>query len=113
MKSKEINSDNAPVVAGGYAQAREVTDSNRTLYISGQIPVTADGKTPASFEEQAHVAWNNVKAQLSAANMGIENLVKVTIFLADRKYALPNRTSPCLGIGGSQNRSYGYYYWYF
>ena len=99
MNSHEINSKNAPVAAGGYAQAREITDSNRTLYISGQIPVTVDGKTPASFEDQAHVVWDNIKAQLFAANMDIENLVKVTIFLSDRKYALPNRTARALALG--------------
>lgn len=91
MKSREINSEDAPVAAGGYAQAREVTDGNRTLYISGQIPVSAEGETPSSFEDQAHVAWNNIKAQLFAADMKIENLVKVTIYLADRQFALANR----------------------
>lgn len=99
MNSHEINSENAPVAAGGYAQAREITGSNRTLYISGQIPVTVDGKTPTSFEDQAQVAWNNIKAQLTAADMDIENLVKVTIFLADRQYALPNRTARTSALG--------------
>ncbi|MEH6526201.1 MAG: RidA family protein [Sneathiella sp.] len=99
MKSQEINSENAPAAAGGYAQAREVFDGKRTLYISGQIPVTVDGKTPSSFEDQAQVAWDNIKAQLSTANMSIENLVKVTIFLADRQYTIPNRTARATALG--------------
>ncbi|USG62406.1 RidA family protein [Sneathiella marina] len=99
MKSREINSEHAPVAAGGYAQAREVIDGNRTLYISGQIPVTVDGKIPVSFDDQAQVAWDNIKAQLSAANMDIDNLVKVTTFLSDRKYALLNRRARATALG--------------
>lgn len=99
MKSREINSKFSPPTAGGYAQAREVRDASRTLYISGQIPVTAGGGTPSSFEEQAKVAWDNIKAQLEAADMRIDNLVKVTIFLADRQYTMPNRAARAMALG--------------
>jgi 2-iminobutanoate/2-iminopropanoate deaminase len=99
MNSKEINSDFAPVAAGSYAQAREVRDASRILHISGQIPVTAGGETPTSFEEQANVAWNNIKAQLQAADMKVENLVKVTTFLANRQYAIPNRAARAKALG--------------
>ena len=63
-----------------------MTGATRTLYVSGQIPVTADGTVPESFEAQARLAWKNVFAQLHAADMTLDNLVKVTIFLSDRKY---------------------------
>ena len=99
MKIKEINSDKAPQTAGGYAQAIDVQEHQRTLYISGQIPVTAEEKVPDTFEEQAHVAWANIVAQLEAADMNIGNLVKVTIFLSDRKYALANRTARTEALG--------------
>jgi 2-iminobutanoate/2-iminopropanoate deaminase len=61
------------------------------LFISGQIPAAADGTVPADFAAQAKLAWANVMAQLSAAGMTAENLIKATIFLSDRKYALDNR----------------------
>ncbi|PHQ71946.1 MAG: enamine deaminase RidA [Sneathiella sp.] len=99
MKTKEVNSKNAPAPAGSYAQAFEVQGHSRTLFISGQIPVTANGDVPETFEEQARTAWNNVIAQLRAADMQIENLVKVTIFLSDRKYALPNRAARAKALG--------------
>ena len=54
--------------------------------MSGQIPVTTDGKVPGDFEAQARQAWANLIAQLHAADMTLDNLVKVTIFLSDRKY---------------------------
>jgi 2-iminobutanoate/2-iminopropanoate deaminase len=53
----------------------------RLLFISGQIPADRDGNVPAGFEAQARACWTNLLAQLEAANMGVENLIKVTVFL--------------------------------
>ena len=86
-----INAENAPQSAGGYSQAIESSDTHRRLYISGQIPVTVDGHVPGSFADQSKLAWANVEAQLNAADMTLDNLVKVTIFLSDRKFAMENR----------------------
>lgn len=91
MHKREINSTDAPAVVTGYAQAIEVTNHSRTLFISGQIPVAKDGTVPADFESQCRLAWSNVEAQLHAAGMNLDNLVKVTIFLSDRAYSLDNR----------------------
>jgi 2-iminobutanoate/2-iminopropanoate deaminase len=59
--------------------------------VSGQIPETVAGEVPTDFPSQAILAWRNVIAQLQAAGMPVENLVKVTVFLSSRDYALPNR----------------------
>lgn len=91
MRRQAINATDAPQAVGGYAQAVEVTAAQRLLFISGQIPVRADGTMPSTFKEQARVAWGNVEAQLRAASMSLDNLVKVTIFLSDRAYGLENR----------------------
>jgi 2-iminobutanoate/2-iminopropanoate deaminase len=86
MKLHPINAPDAPQPLGGYAQAMEVSGATRTLYISGQIPAAVDGSVPDGFEEQARLCWANVIAQLRVADMTLDNLVKVTIFLSDRKY---------------------------
>jgi 2-iminobutanoate/2-iminopropanoate deaminase len=86
MKLRRINAPDAPQPLGGYVQAMEVSGATRTLYVSGQIPTEPDGSVPEDFEAQARLAWRNVFAQLAAADMTIDNLVKVTIFLSDRKY---------------------------
>ena len=91
MQRREINSLEAPSSAGGYAQAIELNNNSRVLYISGQIPEARDGAVPQDFASQCRLAWQNVEAQLPASGMGLDNLVKVTTFLADRKYALENR----------------------
>jgi len=99
MTSKAINADNAPEAMSNYSQAIEISDTTRRLYISGQIPMTRDGVVPPSFKQQAAVAWKNVIAQLHAADMAVEHLVKVTIFLSDRKYNLENREARQLALG--------------
>ena len=86
MKLRPINAPDAPQPLGGYAQAVEVTNAARTLYVSGQIPADADGGVPEDFESQARLCWANVIAQLRAADMTLDNLVQVRIFLSDRKY---------------------------
>ncbi len=88
MKLTPINAPDAPQPVGGsYAQAMEVTGASRLLFISGQIPATAEGAAvPAAFDAQARLAWKNVIAQLAAAGMTLDNLVQVRIFLADRQY---------------------------
>lgn len=91
MARRSINATDAPQSQGGYAQAVELTGAERTLYISGQIPLTVDGDLPSGFEAQARLCWANIEAQLHAADMALDNLVKATIFLSDRKFAMPNR----------------------
>jgi 2-iminobutanoate/2-iminopropanoate deaminase len=91
MPIRTVNSESAPAAVGGYAQAVETTGSTRRLYISGQIPVARDSSCPAAFKDHAALVWQNLVAQLQAADRGVSNLVKVTIFLSDRNYALENR----------------------
>jgi len=91
MNSTPINSPVAPAAAGGYSQALEVKGVQRLLFISGQIPESVDGEAPDGFHAQARLVWANVLAQLEAAGMSINNLVKVTTFLSSREYAIANR----------------------
>ena len=74
----------------GYAQAHEVSDATRILFISGQVPAASDGSVPGDFKSQCRLAWANVHTQLEAAGMTYENLAKITIFLSDRRYRREN-----------------------
>ncbi|MGE0715853.1 MAG: RidA family protein [Alphaproteobacteria bacterium] len=91
MQKRIIAAPDAPLPASAYAQALEVRGADRILFVSGQVPSTVDGTVPPDFAAQARLAWANVEAQLRAAGMTLDNLAKVTIFLADRKYAMENR----------------------
>jgi 2-iminobutanoate/2-iminopropanoate deaminase len=91
MQLNVVNSASAPKPAGGYSQALEVVDAKRLLFISGQIPASVSGTVPGDFPAQARLAWANVLSQLTAAGMSLGNLVKVTMFLSSREFALPSR----------------------
>jgi len=82
-----LDPPDAPQAVGGYAQGFVVPPGNGLLFISGQVPVDGDGATPFGFEAQCRQAWRNVVTVLRAADLRVENLVKVTTFLSDRKYA--------------------------
>jgi 2-iminobutanoate/2-iminopropanoate deaminase len=73
-----------------YCQAHEVSGASRLLFISGQVPADATGQVPCDFKAQCRLAWSNVFAQLDAAGMTLDDLVKVTVFLSDRRYRQEN-----------------------
>jgi 2-iminobutanoate/2-iminopropanoate deaminase len=91
MKLTPVNSSSAPLSAGGYSQAVDISGVQRLLFVSGQIPATVAGAIPADFSAQARLAWQNLIAQLEAAGMSVGNLVKVTTFISSREFAMANR----------------------
>lgn len=76
-----IHTETASAPAGHYSQAVSHGD---TLYISGQLPVSPDGRhnLEASFAEQAQLALANLLAILKAAGGSPQDLVKVTVYVA-------------------------------
>ena len=81
---KVIHTPSAPAAIGPYSQA---ILSGNTLYASGQIPVNpASSQVEAvDIAGQAEQVCLNVGAVLKEAQMGFENVVKTTCFLADMK----------------------------
>jgi len=93
MQRTKINATNAaPAAASGYSNAVEIADFKRVVFISGQIPADRDGRVPSGFAAQCRQVWANIEAQLHAAGMTLDNIVKLTTFLADRAYGAENRT---------------------
>jgi 2-iminobutanoate/2-iminopropanoate deaminase len=84
VNRKAVSAADAPRPSGGYAQAVQFSDFEELVFVSGQIPVDADGGVPETFGEQCRLVWRNVEAQLRAAGMGLADIVKVTTYLADR-----------------------------
>lgn len=92
MKRQKINAAGTiPPLGGAYSNAFQIADFKRVVFVSGQVPMEPDGTVPDGFPAQARLVWRNVIAQLHAADMTIENVVKVTTFLADRAYGKENR----------------------
>jgi 2-iminobutanoate/2-iminopropanoate deaminase len=81
MQRRDLNAPDAYAPVAAYTQAIEVSGAARTLYISGQIGQRMDGAIPDDIVEQSRLAWQNLEAQLKAAGMNFDNLVKVTTIL--------------------------------
>ena len=81
MQRRDLNAPDAYAPVAAYTQAIEVSGAARTLYISGQIGQRMDGAIPDDIVEQSRLAWQNLEAQLKAAGMSFDNLVKVTTIL--------------------------------
>ena len=69
-----------------YAGACEVAAGARLLFVSDQVPERPDGSVPDDFTSQCRLTWANIERQLHDAGMTLDNLVKVTTFLSDRRY---------------------------
>ena len=84
MQRRDLNAPDAPHPVAAYTQAIEVSGASRTLYISGQIGQGIDGTIPDDIVEQSRLAWQNLEAQVEAAGMTLDNLVKVTTIVPNR-----------------------------
>jgi enamine deaminase RidA (YjgF/YER057c/UK114 family) len=82
MKIHNPKSIHPPV--GNYSHGVATPPNCRALYVAGQTGIRADGTTPASFEEQCDVVWQNLKAIVEDAGMKLTDIVKLTVLLTDR-----------------------------
>jgi 2-iminobutanoate/2-iminopropanoate deaminase len=91
MKKTAITTPGAPKPIAPYSPAIR---AGQLLFISGQIamdPITQVYDDHQTVEEETTQVMQNISALLSAADMGWEHVVKVTIFLKDMKdYAAVN-----------------------
>lgn len=79
---KAINTTNAPAAIGPYSQAIEACG---TVYVSGQLPIDpATGEfAQGGIQAEARQSLTNIKNILAEADLTMQNVVKVTVLLAD------------------------------
>jgi 2-iminobutanoate/2-iminopropanoate deaminase len=82
MTKKIILSTDAPAPIGPYSQAVEV---NGTLYVSGQIALSAF-ESGASIEEETDQVMKNLGYILTEAGYSFEQVVKCSIFIQDMNH---------------------------
>jgi len=77
-----VHTDDAPAAVGAYSQA---TTTDDLVFTAGQIPLTPDGDllADAPVAEQTEQALRNIDAVLEAAGAGMDDVLKVTVFLDD------------------------------
>ncbi len=83
---KTYNPASISSARSNYSHAVEVPPNARTLYVSGQVPVAEDGSTPEAIEDQVALAFDNVQTVLAEADMSLEDIVRVNVYLTDKDY---------------------------
>ena len=79
---KIIHTNKAPAAIGTYSQA---VVHNDLLYTSGQIPIVPETgeMLENDFSLQTHQVFKNLQALAIAANTGLQNTIKLNIFVQD------------------------------
>jgi enamine deaminase RidA (YjgF/YER057c/UK114 family) len=70
----------------GYSHVVETKGPSRTIYLAGQLGMTADGTfagAPGDFRAQAIQCFENIKAALAAVGANFEHVVKLNNYLVD------------------------------
>ena len=81
--SRVIATPEAPAAIGHYVQARV---AGNMLFTSGCVAIDPKGgPTPASVEEQTKLSLKNLQGILDAAGFKKEEVIKVTVYIADMK----------------------------
>ena len=102
---KNVNTDKAPAAIGPYAQAVEI---DSLVITSGQLPIDpATGAFPEGIAEQTRQSLTNVKAILAEAGLGMDKVIKTTVFLSDMNNfgAMNEVYATFFGEGGYPARS--------
>ncbi len=84
-RRRAIKTDQAPEAIGTYSQAIEV---NKTVYLSGQIALQPGIMTlqQSSIEAEIKQVFSNVKAVVEASGGGLQDVVKLNVYLTDLEH---------------------------
>ena len=77
-----VSTNAAPEAVGAYSQATATDD---LVFTAGQIPLTPDGElmADAPIADQTEQALENVAAILAESGAGLDDVLKVTVYLDD------------------------------
>lgn len=100
MKTRLIEPTGIYAPSADYAHAIEVREASRTVYLAGTMGLDADGSANPSIDHQLQMIWQNISAILKAADMSVDNIVRLTTYLSDRAYAEKNTDARMKALQG-------------
>ena len=80
---RKLNPDTIAPPIGAYTQAILLPPNAKVLQISGQVGIDPAGVVPQGVTAQAEAIFDNIQAILAAADMGPEDLIKLTAYLVE------------------------------
>jgi 2-iminobutanoate/2-iminopropanoate deaminase len=85
---------------GDYAHAIEVREASRWVFVSGTMGLDPDGVPGTTLDEQLELVWSNIRAILAAAEMTVDNIVRLTSYLRDASYVDANAAARVAALDG-------------
>ena len=85
-QAHSLQFDNPESVAaplGAYSHSVEVPAGTSIIFVSGQVPVRADGYTAPSLAEQADQVYANIVEVLAAKGCQPNRIIKLTTYLVE------------------------------
>ncbi|GIG55925.1 enamine deaminase RidA [Longispora fulva] len=83
-----------------YVHAVEVRGAGRLVFVSGTMGLDHRGLPGATLDEQLDLVWSNVRTILAAADMTVDNIVRLWSYLRDVSYAEANAAARIRALGG-------------
>ena len=78
---KRYDVDGVRSPGGRFSHVGEIGPNARLFHLAGQTGTAPDGRVGDGIEEQSALVYQNIATVLKECGMGLENLVKVTVFL--------------------------------
>ncbi|CCF14328.1 rutC family protein yabJ [Brevibacillus laterosporus GI-9] len=84
MQKKFINPESMPATFG-YSHVVDVSNARRTIYVSGQVAINAEGNIVGmgDLALQTKQVFENIRIALEASELNFHDVVKLTFFLTD------------------------------
>ena len=82
MSRQAFSTPDAPDPVGPYSQSVRIGD---LVAAAGQCGVRPDGSRCQGIEDQTRQALDNLSATLAAAGAGLDDVIQVRVFLANRE----------------------------
>lgn len=76
-----LNPGDVHAPAGPYSHTAVVPAGNELVFVAGQVGMRVDGTVPSAFAEQVELTFSNVRACLAAHGLGVEHVVKLSVFV--------------------------------
>jgi 2-iminobutanoate/2-iminopropanoate deaminase len=81
MEKEAISAPDGPKAVGPYSPC---IVAGNFVFISGQIPIDPEtSEIPEGIEDQTRLTLNNLKAQITAAGCGMDDIMQVQIFTTE------------------------------
>jgi enamine deaminase RidA (YjgF/YER057c/UK114 family) len=83
---KPLNPKDIRAPFARYSHGVEVPAGTRLVFCSGQLGIGADESVPATVEGQAALCFENIRAILAAAGLGLSDIIRINAYVTGREH---------------------------